>query len=454
MSDSYNTEPMNSTESIDALIREMRSEIDAMNDSPAEEESAPQNEEFRDQEYLDTFDEYFEQAFEETEAEAAPVPVPVPESEPEEAPPVREKKKNFFQRRRERRRRKRKDSLALAIFGNIIYFALVAAMAIMIAKFAWLCADDVLALTKKDSLATVTISEGDNLNKITQSLYDAGLINYPWLFKIYGDFSHVEDKVRPGVYELNTLFDYHALVNGMQGSYNRMTTTVTIIEGKTSQEIFTALEDAGVCSAEKLADAAAHYDFDYEFLDDLEFGSSYRLEGYLFPDTYQFYLADDPENVIEKFLSNFNNRMDDALMARVDSSGYSLREILAIASMIQEEAASIDEASTIASVIYNRLNLDSSDYERRLQMDSTVFYAAELNGTEFDLELDSPYNTYVYPGLPAGPIDNPGLDAIQAALYPSDTNYYYFAFGKDGVSHFFNDYDSHAQFVASDDYVG
>lgn len=456
MSDLYNNDSLyESEDGIDDLIRELKSEMNAAN-----ELEAPPQEEFRDQEYRDTFDEYFEQAFEETEAETAPRTLPEPEEEPEdeavqeeEAPPA-EKKKNFFQRRRERRRRKRKDSLALAIFGNIIYFALVAAVAIMIAKFAWLCADDVLALTKEDSVATVTVQEGDNLNKITQNLYDAGLINYPWLFKIYGDFSHVEDKVRPGVYELNTLFDYHALVNGMQGSYNRMTTTVTIIEGKTSAEIFQTLEEAGICSAADLANAAANMDFDYEFLDDLEKGTPNRLEGYLFPDTYEFYLADDPENVIDKFLSNFDNRMDETLMARVATSGYSLHEIISIAAMIQEEAASVDEASAIASVIYNRLNLSSDAYERRLQMDSTVFYAAELMGTDFDTELDSPYNTYMYPGIPAGPIDNPGLDAIQAALYPDDTDYYYFAFGKDGVSHFFRDFDSHAAFVASDEYVG
>lgn len=446
MSDLYNNDSLyESEDGIDDLIRELKSEMNAAN-APEEK---PQ-EEFRDQEYRDTFDEYFEQAFEQTEAEETRQ-LPEAEPEEEETPPEPEKRKNFFQRRRERRRRKRKDSLALAIFGNIIYFALVAAAAIMIAKFAWLCADDVLALTKEDSTATVTIREGDNLNKITQSLYDAGLINYPWLFRIYGDFSHVEDKVRPGVYELNTLFDYHALVNGMSGSYNRMTTTVTIIEGKTSREIFEALEEAGVCSAADLANAAANMDFDYEFLEDVEMGSTYRLDGYLFPDTYEFYLADDPENVIDKFLTNFDNRMDDALMARVATSGYSLREILTIASIIQEEAAATDEGSTIASVIYNRLG---SEDLSRLQMDSTVYYAAELMGTSFDTELDSPYNTYMYAGIPAGPIDNPGLDAIQAALYPSDTDYYYFAYGKDGLSHFYTNWNSFEQFLASDDYVG
>lgn len=442
--DNY-TQP-NDDNSIDSLIEELRQELadrDSLQNTP---------EEFHDQEYRDTFDEYFDRNFEETPQEPASESETeiIEETEPEAAPPSR-KRMTFFQRRRERRRRKRKDSLALSIFGNIIYFSLVAAAAIMIAKFAWLCADDVLALTKKDSLATVTISEGDNLNKITEKLHNAGLIEYPWLFNLYGKYSHVEQKVSPGVYELNTLFDYHALVNGMSGSYNRMTTTVTIIEGKTSMQIFETLEEAGICTVEELSEAAAHHNFDYDFLDGLEHGSPYRLDGYLFPDTYEFYLSDDADNVIEKFLSNFNNRIDEKIMARVATTGYSLREILSIASIIQEEAAAADEEAKIASVIYNRLNSDSLT---RLQMDSTVFYAAEIMGESFDTELDSPYNTYVYSGLPAGPIDNPGLNAIEAALYPEDTNYYFFAYGKDGVSHFYQDWDSFEAFIASEDYIG
>ncbi len=429
-------------DSIDSMIEEMRNEIEAIN------VSQPKPSEFRDQEYRDTFDEYFEEAFDDTQATPEQQPNA---AEPVEDVPVKKKRPSLVQRRRERRRRKRKDSVALSIFGNIIYFALVAAAAIMIAKFAWLCADDVLALTKEDSAATVTIREGDNLNKITQSLYDAGLINYPWLFQFYGKYAHVENKVRPGVYELNTLFDYHALVNGMQGSYNRMTTTVTIIEGKTSMEIFEALEQAGICSVAELSAAAANTEFNYEFLEDLEYGDPYRLDGYLFPDTYEFYLEDDAQSVLDKFLSNFNNRMDDSIMARVAMSDYSLRELLTIASIIQEEAAATEENSTIASVIYNRLDSESL---QRLQMDSTVYYAAERMGKQFDTELDSPYNTYMYAGIPAGPIDNPGLDAIIAALEPEETNYYYFAYGTDGLSHFFGDWDSFEAFLASDDYIG
>ena len=434
---------------IDEMIAQTKRELGMLNDAPQQPE--PAAEEFRDQEYRDTFDENFEQAFNEPDAPQEPEQPPRLEpAEGGEEPPVKQNKPSFWERRRNRRRRKRRDNPAFAFFGTVIYFVLAAAAAIMLAKFAWLCADDVLALTKEDTVASVSIGEHETLDSITDKLYDAGLINYPWLFKIYGKYSHVENKVSPGVYELNTLYDYHALVNSMAGSSNRMTTQITIIEGRTCEEIFAQLEEAGICSVTSLEEAAANAQFDYEFLQDLPYGEKNRLEGFLFPDTYEFYLNDDAENVLDKFLSTFDKRMDDELMARVAESGYSLREILTVASIIQEEAANSKEDSTVASVIYNRLNSESL---RRLQMDSTVYYGAGLLGESFDTNLDSPYNTYVVEGLPAGPIANPGMDTIQAALYPSTTDYYYFAYGKDGVSHFYSDWDSFEAFLASDEYI-
>jgi len=331
MAEQNNQTPGSATEELNNLINELKQELHMDEPAPLPDRTpAPEPEPLPEPE--DEFDIVFDDAYEKPEADPEP-------AEPQYAVPQRRKRPGFFRRRRDSRRHKRKDSLAMSIFGNVIYFALVAAAAITIAKFAWLCADDVLALTKGDSTATVSISEGDNLNKITEKLHRAGLINYPWLFKVYGKYSHVEEKVSPGVYELNTQYDYHALVSGMQGSYNRMTTTVTIVEGKTCAEIFEQLEQDGVCKAEDLAKTAANYEFDYDFLEGLEYGSANRLEGFLFPDTYEFYLTDDPESVLDKFLANFDERIDENMESRMASIGYNVREILAIASMLQEEAA-------------------------------------------------------------------------------------------------------------------
>lgn len=119
-----------------------------------------------------------------------------------------------------------------------------------------------------------------------------------------------------------------------------------------------------------------------------------------------------------------------------------------MASIIEREAANDEERADIASVIYNRLN---SNYNY-LELDSTVYYAAGLMDKEFDTELDSPYNTYKHSGLPVGPICNPGLASINAALEPNSTSYMYFAYGVDEVSHFFTSYNDFLNFINSDQY--
>ena len=125
--------------------------------------------------------------------------------------------------------------------------------------------------------------------------------------------------------------------------------------------------------------------------------------------------------------------------------------------MIEKEAIGDDEErANIASVFYNRLNGGNDEVGNVLQSDATIYYALRVMGlddSQFSTDLDSPYNTYKYGGLPAGPICNPSLSAIRAAIYPNDTDYYYFAYGKDGVSHFFRTYNEHLAFVNSDMYA-
>ena len=155
-------------------------------------------------------------------------------------------------------------------------------------------------------------------------------------------------------------------------------------------------------------------------------------------------------------LTNFVNRTSD-LMDAINSSSYNLREIITLASVVEKEAIGDDEErANIASVFYNRLNGGNSEVGTVLQSDATIYYALRVMGlddSQFSTDLDSPYNTYKYGGLPAGPICNPSLSAIRAAIYPNDTDYYYFAYGKDGVSHFFRTYNEHLAFVNSDMYA-
>lgn len=223
------------------------------------------------------------------------------------------------------------------------------------------------------------------------------------------------------------------------------------MEGLDCYEIFDLLEENGVCTRAALEKAAANSEFDYAFLEGRPYGETNRLEGYLFPDTYQFYLNDEPENVLEKLLDNFDKKMDEDVMALVEASGYSLHEVLAMASIIEGEAANDKERGDVASVMYNRIR--NWDYPL-LGMDSTVNYAAKLLGVDFSTSIDSPYNTYRYPGLPAGPINNPGMNSIMAALQPNNTDYYYFATAKDGLNRFFKDEGPFNEFINSDEYIG
>ena len=352
------------------------------------------------------------------------------------------------------RQTKRKRHVKRFRFPRLIWAALFVAVAvglgILAAKYGWMWADDVLGLTRPDQEVEIVINENDDYDDVVQTLKDAGVIEYEWLFRLYCKLLGSEDFYDPGVYTVNLNYDYHALVNRLNAYAGaRGTITLMIREGANSFDIFDLLEQHGVCSRERLEEAAASYEYDYDFLKRLPYGKPYRLEGYLFPDTYEFYLKDEPENVLGRLLRNFNARLNEDDLEDIQNSGYSMQEILTLASIVEAEAAKDSERATVASVMFNRLNNWEKPF---LEMDSTVYYGAKLLGTSFSTELDSPYNTYYYPGIPAGPICNPGLNSIRAVLHPEDTDYYYFATGVDGENHFFKDPDSFAAFLASDQY--
>ncbi|MGE4486116.1 MAG: endolytic transglycosylase MltG [Oscillospiraceae bacterium] len=336
--------------------------------------------------------------------------------------------------------------------GGFMYFAFIIGVSFLLACVGWLAATDVLALGKADTAVEVTIPQDFTVDQVADILYSNDIIKYKALFKIYAGFSDAEKKMSAGTYELNTSFDYRALVYGMSASGGtKVVVNVTIPEGYTLSQIFKLLDKNSVCTEEDLWDMAANYDFEYDFLDPVTLGEKKRLEGYLFPDTYIFYVGDDATRVISKMLTNFDGKFTDDYKARAEALGYTVDEIVIIASMIEKEAANDAERGDIASVIYNRLKSASFP---KLQIDATIYYAIADSGDEFSKDYDSPYNTYKYDGLPIGPISNPGLQSIKAALYPSDTNYYYYGLNTDGVHSFFNSYDSFQTFLASDKYGG
>lgn len=333
--------------------------------------------------------------------------------------------------------------------GGILYFLFILVTGALLGGMLWLAAADVLAINKPANDVEITIPEDFTIEQVADILHSNGLIKYKFLFEIFADFSSAEEKIDPGVYQLKTSYDYRALVSCMStsGGY-RVVTEVTIPEGYNQFQMFELLEEAGVCTQEQLWEAAENAEFDYDFIAAPHTGDELRLEGYLFPDTYEFYINDDPVRVLNKMLSNFNNKFTEEYRLRAEELGYSIHDIIAIASMIEKETGVDSERATIASVIYNRLASDDFPY---LQIDATIIYATYVTGEEFSTQLDSPYNTYLYEGLP-GPITNPGLASIRAALYPETTNYYFYAATTDFTTRFFSRYEDFEAFVNSDEF--
>ena len=360
--------------------------------------------------------------------------------------------------------------------GGVMYFVFVTALSVVLACFAWMAASDALALNKDNFTAVVTLPNSifeiatvddldENGNKIgtkrvsqadvsyvADALKDAGLIEYKWLFEAFCKISHAGSKVDPGSYELRSSFDYRALIKNMQsGSGSTLTTTVTIPEGFSMHQIFLRLEEEGVCSYNDLMEAAATATFNYSFLEGGEEGSAYRLEGFLFPDTYEFYVGMQASSAINKMLDNFNRKITEDMQARLDELGMSLGEIVNAASLIEKEAANDSERPVIASVIYNRLN-----YDMPLGIDAAVLYPyPEHEGapTAEMLAKDDPYNTRIKLGLPPTPISNPGIASINAALWPDATDYFYYALDTaTGTHQFFTNETDFNNFVATQNY--
>lgn len=359
--------------------------------------------------------------------------------------------------RRGTSRKRRKDKTT----RTLIYLACVVLASCLLAGVGWLLVNDVCSLNKDPVEVKLVIEEGDTLSDVANKLKDAGLINYKGVFKLTSGFFKYKSYVEPGSYDLNSDMDYRALIRNMHdweadSKEAQGLVSVTIPEGYTVREIIELLAKSGVASVAELEDACANFEFaDYDFLDDSQLGSIDRMEGFLFPTTYEFDKNKSAVYAVDTMLTMFKSQISQQMLADIKASPYTLREIITMASLIEKESIGDDtERKNISSVIHNRLENPSSEKGgRALQLCSSINYIMKHDGVKtFDTKIDSPYNTYINPGLTPSPICNPGLSAIKAAIYPADTSYYFFALGTDGKSHFFTDYNEHLKFINSDEY--
>ncbi len=358
-------------------------------------------------------------------------------------------------RQAEQKRKKKKKKRGNPILWGLIWLVFVVTASAILAGVGWLLANDLCAFNKTYMEVEVTVEEGDTAADIAKKLKEAGLVEYDWFFRMFSILAKLDEKIESGrvgvgPHTLNTDMDYRALITGLYGRRKTADTVrIMIPEGYTVQQILALLAENKVASLEALTDTAANYVFeDYPFVDNENLGSIQRLEGYLYPDTYEFYVNDNPARALSRFLDNFVARIDEEMMKLIEESGRSLHEILTVASLIEKETDGSDREK-IASVIYNRLNNPGFETGGLLQVDAALVYAtghSEL--TDADKAIDSPYNLYAHKGLPPTPICNPGRTSIWAALTPADTNYYYYVLGNEGKHIYSETYAQHQRVIA------
>ena len=427
------------------------------------------------------------QTSEETSAPAAEEPAGqsdmVDQSEPEQ-----EQEEDFDEEPIRKGRPRRRDRYGLLgiphLLSTVIWLALILVIGVSLGRTLWLCCSDLMAFGKKSATAIITITEDDTIDTVAQMLKDEGLIRYPGLFKKFAELTGKAENISKGTFSLSSHLDYNAMINGMTAYAGaRKEVDIMFPEGYTCAQIFQLLEAEGVCSVEALEEYAANGELEeFWFLEGVERGDKYCLEGYLFPDTYTFYTNDDPGRVLEKFLYAFDSRFTDIMRERLadiriyhaeqlEKEGYgqdyidehqiTIREVVIIASLIEKESAGGEESYDVSSVIYNRLQ--DSSYPPYLNIDAAVIYGLGGNVdpvtgevkqlTNADKEKDTPYNTYLHTGLTPGPISNPGQESINAALTPNMTDYYYYALNPETGKHeFFEDSDDFYDFLETVEY--
>lgn len=383
--------------------------------------------------------------------------------EPEAAPaanPVRKRKK---------RRKKKKYTNHTRTMGHVFLGVVLSVAAICVGVFlAWkviVGLMDYTGMAKKSHEADIVIDSTMNVDDIAETLHENGIIEMPWLFKTYINMNDEAEGFLDGEYTVNSTMSYSNIITLLK-TVRQYTNTVTVMipEGYNAQQIGQLLEENLVCRADDFEkyyrSKLEKYDFEEQIT--VTENRFYALEGYLFPDTYEFYVIDDlpdkpsmdtsqyAKQAAEKMYSNFQNKITKKMYARAKELGMTFDEVMTLASIIQKEGTNEENMANISSVFHNRLE-NMYEYPH-LQSDTTDNYIEDVirpNIPSSSLALYenviTAYDTYTCEGLPAGPICSPGLEAINAALYPAETDYYYFLSSSDGVFYYASTVEKHEQ---------
>ena len=282
----------------------------------------------------------------------------------------------------------------------------------------------------------VNVEEGDSFYSIINSLSNEKKIKSPFIIKIYAKLTGLNLEVVPGSHTLEKGMSVKDIAKTLKDTNNANAITLTIPEGFNVEDIATRVEEKGICTKDEFLSAVKSYPLPSYVKDNPD--KRYNLEGFLFPDTYNFKIGVEPEYIIETMIKRFEgvwSKITEGLDIKEDD----IEKIINVASIIEKEARVDEDRPLIASVIYNRLEQDMP-----LQIDATVIYAHGYyieNVRNRHLAIESKYNTYLHKGLPVGPICNPGASSIEAALKPANTNYLFYLLASEHEHYFTDNYD-------------
>jgi len=309
--------------------------------------------------------------------------------------------------------------------------------------------NDIETSASDDSTVVVfSINPGETAATIARRLQGEGLIGDAQLFLYLVRYRGVDAQLEAGEYELRPNMTMHEIIDTLQHGRLRET-TVTVPEGKRAEEVAELLEEQGLVDSEAFMALVESGAFAYDFLYSRPDDAATSLEGFLFPETYRVPFDYEAAQIVDFMLITFGERFSPEMRVLAAEKDLTIHEVVTLASIVEREAVIPEERPIIASVYLNRL-----EQGMYLQSDPTVQYALGYQedteqwwkipmSLEEDVQIDSPYNTYLYPGLPPGPICSPGLASLQAVLEPAETAYLFFFSRFDGSHAFAETYEEH-----------
>jgi UPF0755 protein len=358
-----------------------------------------------------------------------------------------------------------------------VYIALILVISAYLSYYIITIGNDIFALVTETREVTITIEKGATHESVGELLEEKGVITYGWVYEIYIEYRQDGDSSTEyivGEHKLNTNFNYSQIITALTAkTVKREIVRVTIPEGFTVDQIIDLLVRNGVGQREDYIEAVNNYPYKWEFvqrLEELGYSSDrkYRLEGYLYPDTYEFYTTESEVYVINKMLNAFNDKFwkdftsknskdesyEDMMLKKYNLT---FDDVIVLASLTQSEGGKVDDFYPISYVFHNRLSHPSTF--PKLESDATIQYVLPeriSDSEELDPNYESPYNTYLHDGLPPGAISNPGLDALYAAMFPiaplssndKEIDAYFFVSNDAGKTYFASSKSSHEKNVA------